>query len=101
MPFTRRKMLLGGAAASAGGFALWGRYAVGGTFEQHVADQFGLPVRVASELLDTMRAELGVDYDARASAFLAATTSPSADVMPEGARRPAIEGFVAIGRASC
>ena len=88
-------MLAGGAAASAGGYALWGRYAVGDTFEQHVAGQLGLPVRVTSELLDTMRADLGdVDYDARASAFMLATTSPSGDVMPHKARREAVEAFI-------
>lgn len=92
---TRRQVLFGGVAASVGGFVLWGRYAVGDTFEQHVADQLGLPVAVTNDLLGTLNGELGgVEYEARASAFLLATSSPSRLAMPGEARRQAIEAFV-------
>jgi len=95
MGVTRRQALVGATVATAGGFALVGRYGVGGTFEQHVADQLGLPRATADGLVQTLRATLErPDYEARASAFVLATTTPARLAMPEGARREAIEAFI-------
>ena len=91
---TRRRLLIAGAGAGVAGLAYWGRFGLGGTFEDHVAETLGLDGRVTRELLETMREEFGVDYDARAAAFVAATTAPSRWVMPGGARREALESFV-------
>jgi hypothetical protein len=91
---TRRQALVGGAGAVVvGGAGLSGRYAIGDTFESHVADQLGLPVGVTKELLESMRAEVG-NYDARAAGFLTATTTPGKDLLPASVRRQAIESFV-------
>jgi|SRR5215217_3776120 len=91
---TRRGLLIAGAGAGVAGVAYWGRFALGDTFEDHVAATLGLDERVTRELLQTMRDELGLEYDARAAAFLAATTVPSRWVMLGGARREALESFV-------
>jgi hypothetical protein len=92
---TRRQALAGGAGVAAvAGFGLWGRFALGAEFEEHVAATLGLEKQLASELLETMRDELGADYDARAAGYVLATTSPSKEVMPEGARSKAIESFI-------
>ena len=91
---TRRQVLFGGAASAVGGYAIVGRYALGDTFEQHVAGRLGLPLDVTTDLLKTLRDEIGMDYDARASAFVLATSSPSRLAMPSGARRQAIEAFI-------
>ena len=90
---TRRGLLVGGAAGAVG-FAYWGRFGLGDTFESHVAGVLGLPEPVTRELLESMREELGADYDARAAAFVAATTAPTRWLMPSGARREALESFV-------
>jgi hypothetical protein len=76
------------------GFAGWGRFALGGTFEDHVADVLGLDPGLARELLDRVREGVDLDYDVHASAFLLATTRPSRWLMPTGARHKAIESFL-------
>jgi hypothetical protein len=91
---TRRQALIGAALTGGAVFGLWGRYAIGGTFEEHVADVLGLEREVTDALLETLRADQGLDYNARAAAFLFATTSPARHVMPEGAKRDAIDSFV-------
>ena len=92
---TRRQAVIGAAAIVAGGAGWSGRYAVGGFFEEHVAARLGLDVRLATELLEALREELGAaEYDVRAAAFVAATTVPSRLVMPSAARREAVEAFV-------
>ena len=91
---TRRRALIGGAGVVVlAGTGWWGRYALGDTFEHHVADVLGVDLKLASELTSSLRDEIG-DYESRAIAFLLATTSPSQDVMPADVRREAIEAFV-------
>lgn len=91
---TRRQAIVGGTLVTAVGFVHWGRFAVGGTFEDHVADVLGVDGALAREMLERVRGHPDFDYEARASAFLLATTEPSRSVMPSGLRREIIEGFL-------
>jgi hypothetical protein len=91
--FSRRNLLLGGAGLVVAGTGWWGRYALGDTFENHVARTLGLDARVGAELVASLREHVD-DYEARAAAFLFATTSPSRDVMPRAAREEAVEAFI-------
>jgi hypothetical protein len=92
---TRRQAIAGGTTLIAGaGFVGWGRFALGGTFEDHVADVLGLDGAVTREILERLRDNRGLEYNARASAFLLATTEPSRSLMPSGVRRQAVESFV-------
>ena len=59
-----------------------------------MAATLGLEEPVTRELLETMRDELGIEYDARAAAFVAATTAPTRWLMPGSARQEALESFV-------
>jgi hypothetical protein len=92
---TRRQALLAGgvAAVAAAGFGLWGRFALGGAFEQHVADRLGLDRGLTEAILRGMREELD-DYELRASAFLIATEGPSSVALPEEVRRDAVDAFI-------
>jgi hypothetical protein len=90
---TRRQAIVGGAVIGVG-FVGWGRFVVGGEFEDHVAEVLAINGAVARQLLERLRNERGVEYDARASAFLLATTEPSRWLLPSGLRRQAIESFV-------
>lgn len=91
---TRRQALAGGAGVVVAGSAgVSGRYALGDTFESHVADMLGLPLEQTKDLLSTMRDEIGT-YEVRAAGFLTATTFPGSDLLPESARRKAIESFI-------
>jgi len=90
---TRRGVLLTGAGVVAAGAGWWGRYALGDTFEDHVARTLGLSDRLGAELVASLR-ERVEDYDARAAGFLMATTSPSQDVMPRSVREEALEAFI-------
>jgi hypothetical protein len=93
---TRRQALgtgAGGAAALAGLY--YGRFALGGEFEDHVASRLGIDRERATLMLDRARERLGgAEYDARSAAFLAATTFPGTLVPADGARRRAVEGLV-------
>jgi hypothetical protein len=91
---TRREAIAGGTLLAGVGFVGWGRFALGGTFEDHVADVLGIDGAVAREILERLRDHRGLEYDARASAFLLATTEPSRSLMPSGVRRQALESFV-------
>jgi len=91
---TRRQAIVGAALIPAAVVVGWGRFALGGTFEDHVAHVLGVDGTLARVLLERLKGSLGVDYDARAAAFLLATTEPSRSVMPPGPRREAIEKFV-------
>ena len=91
---TRRALLIAGAGAGVAGLAYWGRFALGDTFESHVAGTLGLDEQVTRELLETMRKEMGLEYDARAASFVAATTAPTRWIMPAAARREALESFI-------
>lgn len=91
---TRRQALAGGAGVIiAGSAGASGRYALGDTFESHVAGILGLPLEQTKDLLRTMRDEIDT-YDFRAAGFLAATTTPGKELMPESARRKAVESFI-------
>jgi hypothetical protein len=90
---TRRQALVSAAVIGVG-FAGWGRFAVGGEFEDHVAEVLSIDGALARQLLERLRNDRGVEYDARASAFLLATTEPSRWVLPSGVRRQAIKSFV-------
>lgn len=93
---TRRRLIAGGGAlvglAVAGSY---GRFALGDDFEQHVANVIGAPPEVTTPLLEGMRTRLGsLDYETRATAFLAATTFPGRSIIPAGTRARAIDPFV-------
>jgi hypothetical protein len=91
---TRRQALAaGGAAVALAGFGFWGRFALGGTFEEHVAEQLGLDRQVAEAVLRRMRDEVS-DYEVRATGFLLATQEPSSLVLPSSVRRDAVDAFV-------
>ena len=93
---TRRKKLAGtGAAFAAVGFGLWGRFAFGDNFEEHVADRLGLDQEIATGLLADMRSRTGsAEYDVRASGFLFATTEPSQTLMPGNIRDQTVRSYV-------
>jgi glycosyltransferase involved in cell wall biosynthesis len=64
-------------------------------FEQLVADRLGIDSKLAKQLLARAREEYGdAEYDARAAAFALAVRDPVAAVMPEGARRKAVDGLL-------
>jgi hypothetical protein len=87
-------MLAGGIAAlAAGGIGYWGRFALGKTFETHVAETLGFDLALVEQVLENMRNALD-DYEARATAFLVATAGPARLLMPESLRREAIEPFL-------
>jgi hypothetical protein len=91
---TRRRALAVGAAGTAVvGFGVWGRYALGDAFEEHVAERLGLDLDLTKEILAGLRESLD-DYELRATAFLAATLSPSSLALPASLRRDAVESFV-------
>lgn len=84
--------------AGAAGVAVAAPYAAlipGDEFEQLVASRLGIEPELARQLLDRARAEYGeAEYDARVAAFALAVRDPVAIVMPEGARRKAIDGLL-------
>ena len=92
---TRRGVLLGGlaGAAAAAGFGFWGRFALGDSFEGHVAGTLGLDSKLTNQLLARMRKELD-DYEFRAAAFLVATEGPSQPALPDSLREEAVNAFV-------
>jgi alpha-maltose-1-phosphate synthase len=64
-------------------------------FEQLVASRLGIDDELAKQLLERAREEYGdAEYDARAAAFVLAVRDPAAAVMPEGARRKAVDGLL-------
>jgi hypothetical protein len=93
---TRRQALGAGAAGAAGlGGIYYGRFSLGREFEDHVASTIGVDRQRAVMLLERARERLGaVEYDARAAAFLAATTFPGTLVPADGARRRAVAGLL-------
>jgi hypothetical protein len=91
----RRALALGGGAALALVAGAYGRFALGDEFEEHVASTLDLSSDAVTRLLGNARDSLGAaGYDARAAAFVTATTWPGADVLPESARRQAIDALV-------
>lgn len=95
-PLVTRRQALSATAVGLGAVATgwFGRFAVGGTFEEHVARTLGLERGAADELLTLLRDALGVDYDARAAGFVAATVSPGSHVLPARTRRKALNAFL-------
>lgn len=93
---TRRRLVAGGVAgAGAAAAAGYGRYAVGDEFEEHVAGVLGISVASARSLLEHARGRLGDEkYRLHAAAFVTATTFPGETVLPESARRRAVQRFV-------
>jgi glycosyltransferase involved in cell wall biosynthesis len=64
-------------------------------FEQLVADRLGIDTELAKQLLARAREEYGdAEYDARAAAFALAVRDPVAAVMPESARRKAVDSLL-------
>jgi glycosyltransferase involved in cell wall biosynthesis len=64
-------------------------------FEQLVADRLGIDPELAGQLLARAREEYGdARYDAHAAAFALAVRDPVSAVMPESARRRAVDGLL-------
>jgi hypothetical protein len=92
---TRRRLVAGAGALAVGGIgAVYGRYAFGDEFEEHVASTLGVPLETARTLLETARGRLGGEYEPAASAFLACTTFPGRQLLPRGTREHAIRIFL-------
>ena len=64
-------------------------------FEQLVSDRLGIDTELAKQLLARAREQYGdAEYDARAAAFALAVRNPVSAVMPESARRKAVDGLL-------
>lgn len=64
-------------------------------FEQLVADRLGIDAKLAKQLLARAREQYGdAEYDARAAAFALAVRDPISAVMPESARRKAVDSLL-------
>ncbi len=67
----------------------------GDEFEQLVASRLGIDSELAAQLLARAREQYGdAEYDARAAAFALAVRDPVAAVMPDSARRKAVDGLL-------
>jgi hypothetical protein len=93
---TRRQLVAGGvgllAVAAAG---VYGRFAIGDEFEEHVASVLGVPVGAARRFTRNAREHFGSgEYDLRAAAFVGATTFPGSLLHPAAVRERAVGGFV-------
>jgi hypothetical protein len=93
---TRRQLLAaGGVVAGAAAVGVSGSYILGDGFEEHVADVLGIELDLARELLDGMRETTGgLDFEARATAFVGATTFPGSEILPQGVRERAVRRLV-------
>jgi hypothetical protein len=93
---TRRQLLVaGGAAAGAAAVGISGSYILGDGFEEHVADVLGIELDLARELLGSVRDTTGdLDFEARASAFVGATTFPGSEILPSEVRERAVRSIV-------
>jgi hypothetical protein len=81
------------AAGVVGG--VYGRYAFGDEFEEHLAGVLGVPVATASAMSKAARAGSGgADWDLHCSAFVAATTWPGRWALPQSVREQAIRSLV-------
>jgi hypothetical protein len=64
-------------------------------FEQLVADRLGIDAELAKQLLARAREQYGdAEYDARAAAFALAVRDPVSAVMPDSARRKAVNSLL-------
>jgi hypothetical protein len=95
-PMRRRTLMI--AAGGAAGAVLAAPYLAlipGEEFEQLVADRLGVSTALAGQLLARAREEYGEpEYEARAAAFALAVRDPAAALLPDGARRRAIDGLL-------
>ena len=94
---TRREALVGGGVVFVAGVGWWGRFALGDTFEDHLAEQLGLSRELTDELITAARDDLGsAEFEARAAAFTVATTLPGRVVLPRVVREPAVDALVGV-----
>lgn len=95
--FRRRTVLaIGTSAAAVAVAAPYAALVPDDQFEQLVADRLGVDAELAEQLLARAREEYGdAEYDARAAAFALAVRDPVSAVMPESARRRAVDGLLA------
>jgi glycosyltransferase involved in cell wall biosynthesis len=91
----RTFVALGAGAAAVAVAAPYAALVPDEEFEQLVASRLGIDAQLAKQLLARAREEYGgAEYDARAAAFALAVRDPVAAVMPESARRRAVEGLL-------
>ena len=91
----RTFVALGAGAAAVAVAAPYAALIPDGEFEQLVASRLGIDAELAKQLLERAREEYGdAEYDARAAAFALAVSDPAAAVMPEAARRKAVDGLL-------
>jgi glycosyltransferase involved in cell wall biosynthesis len=91
----RTFVALGAGAAAVAAAAPYAALIPDDEFEQLVASRLGIDAGLARQLLERAREEYGdAEYDARAAAFALAVRDPAAAVMPEGARRRAVDGLL-------
>ncbi|HST68372.1 MAG TPA: glycosyltransferase family 4 protein [Solirubrobacterales bacterium] len=91
----RTFVAVGAGAAAAAVAAPYAALIPDQEFEQLVASRLGIDAELAKQLLERAREEYGdAEYDARAAAFALAVRDPAAAVMPEGARRKAVDGLL-------
>jgi glycosyltransferase involved in cell wall biosynthesis len=91
----RTVLALGTGAAAVAVAAPYAALVPDEEFEQLVADRLGIEPELAKQLLARAREEYGdAEYDARAAAFALAVRDPVATVMPESARRKAVDGLL-------
>lgn len=94
--FRRRTVIaLGTGAAAVAVAAPYAALVPDDEFEQLVADRLGIDAELAKQLLARAREQYGdAKYDAHAAAFALAVRNPVSAVMPESARRKAVDGLL-------
>jgi len=91
----RTVLALGTGAAAVAVAAPYAALVPDDQFEQLVADRLGIDPELAKQLLARAREQYGdAEYDARAAAFALAVRDPVATVMPESARRKAVDSLL-------
>ncbi len=91
----RTVLALGTGAAAVAVAAPYAALVPDQEFEQLVADQLGIDAELAKQLLARAREQYGdAEYDARAAAFALAVRNPVSAVMPESARRKAVDSLL-------
>lgn len=91
----RTVLAVGGGAAAVAVAAPYAALIPDDDFAKLVADRLGIDVELAEQLLARAREEYGdARYDAHAAAFALAVRDPVSAVMPESARRKAVDGLL-------
>jgi len=91
----RTVLAIGTGAAAVAVVAPYAALVPDDQFEQLVADRLGIDAELAKQLLARAREQYGdAEYDARAAAFALAVRDPAAAVMPEAARRKAVNSLL-------